>query len=230
MVDEALRNLRAVAPAEVVSIVRQQFEKLASGGASGKLLTLGIVGALWSSSAAMMAIIDTLNRAYDIAERRPWWKARLVAIFLTLVLSVFITVSLSLLLAGPTLLSWLGAGADREGPGRLLWSIVHWPVAGLLVVLAIDLIYYAAPNRKTAWVWVTPGSLLATVLWIATSLGFRLYVINIGNYNATYGTIGAIIVLMLWLYLSGLSILIGAELNAEIDHALAAAKKEAGGG
>jgi membrane protein len=97
------------------------------------------------------------------------------------------------------------------------WRVAQWPVAFALVVFAVDLVYYVAPNRKTAWVWITPGSLLATTLWLAASAGFKIYVQNFGNYVAVYGAIGSVIVLMLWFYLSGFALLLGAELNAEID-------------
>ena len=214
---DLLSGLGAIAPGQVLEIVRAEFEKLSSNGHGG-LLTLGFLGALWSSSAAMVAIIDTLNRAYDIEERRPWWRTRLLAIALTATLAVFIIISVGLILAGP----WVAGRLDvRFGFGGLLgltWSFLQWPVIFLLVVFAIDLIYYFAPDADTEWAWVTPGSLIATLLWIACSVGFKLYVANFGSYNVTYGAIGGVIVLLLWFYLSGISILIGAELNAEIYH------------
>jgi membrane protein len=216
-----LSGLGAIAPGQVLEIVRAEFEELSNKGHGG-LLTLGFLGALWSSSAAMVAIIDTLNHAYDIEERRAWWKTRLLAIALTVTLAVFIVISVGLILAGPWLAVRLDARFGFGGLPGLIWTFLQWPVIFLLVVFAIDLIYYFAPNVDTEWAWVTPGSLIATLLWIACSLGFKVYVTNFGSYNATYGAIGGVIVLLLWFYLSGISILIGAEINAEIYHALPA--------
>jgi membrane protein len=183
------------------------------------LLTLGIFGAIWSSSAAMVAIIDALNRAYDVAEWRPWWKRRLVAIALTIALALFIIVSLVLVLIGPDaatrVASWLGA----QPMAVLLWSLLRWPVMIVLVMLGVDLVYHFAPNRPSRWSWITPGSVLATLLWILSSFAFKFYVVNFGTYTATYGAIGGIIVTMLWFYVSSLAILVGAECNGVIERA-----------
>jgi membrane protein len=151
---------------------------------------------------------------------------------LTIALAVFITFSFMLIIFGPQLADALG---HRFGLGVAFvwgWKILQWPIAFGLVVIGIGLVYYFAPDAEQEWVWITPGSLLATVLWLLASLVFRLYVVNFGNYQAVYGTVGAAIMLLTWLYLSGFVILIGAELNAEIEHASpwgkAAAEKAAG--
>jgi membrane protein len=207
-----------VAPAEVLKIIQDQVLKLAHDQ-SGGLLTLGMLGTLWSTSSGVTAIIDTLNQAYDIHESRPWWKVRLTALGLTVALAVMIVLSSVLVVAGPTLAeyaaSWFGLGAAFEWT----WKILQWPLVLLLVSLAIALVYYYAPDAEQDWIWITPGSILATVLWLLASLGFKFYVTNFGSYNATYGAIGGAIVLMLWFYVSGLAVLVGAELNAEIEHA-----------
>ncbi len=168
----------------------------------------------------MTAIITALNRAYDIVEWRPWWKRRLLAIALTIALAVFVVAAFVFVVAGGDLAAWV---ADRLGLNAGLarvWAIVQWILAIVLVVVAVDLVYYVAPNADTPFVWVTPGALLATALWLLTSLGFKVYVQNFANYTAVHGAIGAVIVLMLWFYLSGFALLVGAELNAEIDKAL----------
>jgi membrane protein len=160
-----------------------------------------------------------INRAYDIEEGRPWWKVRMLAIGLTIGLAVFIVVSFGLIVAGPQLADWLAA---RFGFGEVFvwtWKVIQWPVAFALVVTGIGLIYYYAPDAQQDWVWITPGSLLAAVLWLIGSLGFRFYVVNWGNYEATYGAIAGVILLMLWFYLSGLVLIVGAETSAEIEHA-----------
>lgn len=164
----------------------------------------------------MVAIIDALNRAYDVTEWRPWWKRRLVAIDLTVAMALFIIVSLALVLIGPTMAlrvaEWL-----RVGPAvALVWGLIRWPVIISCVIFSVDLVYHFAPNRRGRWAWITPGSVLATTLWILSSLAFKLYVTNFGDYTATYGAIGGAIVTMLWFYVSSIAILIGAELNGVI--------------
>lgn len=215
---ELLVALRSVAPVELIALLRGQLEQIGEGSHGG-LLTLGILGAVWSSSAAMVAIIDALNRAYNVPEWRPWWKRRLVAILLTVALAVFTLIALSLVIVGPALAIRI---ADWLGMARivaLLWSLIRWPVIVLVVIVAMDLVYHFAPNRRGSWVWITPGSLLATALWIVTSLVFKVYVTSFGAYAATYGAIGGAIITMLWFYLSSIAILIGAELNAVIEDA-----------
>jgi membrane protein len=215
---ELLAVLGTVAPHELVVLLREQLDQIASGS-QASLLTLGVVGAIWSSSAAMVAIIDALNRAFDITEWRPWWKRRLVAIVLTVALAVFIVTALALLMIGPTLAfrvaSWLGL----EPAIAMLWAVFRWPVIVGCVVLVVDLVYHFAPNRRARWVWVTPGSMLATALWVASSFAFKLYVTNFSDFTATYGAIGGAIVTMLWFYVSSTAILIGAELNGVIEKA-----------
>lgn len=215
---ELLVALRSVAPVELIALLRGQLEQIGEGSHGG-LLTLGILGAVWSSSAAMVAIIDALNRAYNVPEWRPWWKRRLVAILLTVALAVFTLIALSLVIVGPALAIRI---ADWLGMARivaLLWSLIRWPVIVLVVIVAMDLVYHFAPNRRGSWVWITPGSLLATALWIVTSLVFKVYVTSFGAYAATYGAIGGAIITMLWFYLSSIAILVGAELNAVIEDA-----------
>jgi membrane protein len=178
---------------------------------------MGVLGALWSSSAAMVAIIGALNHAYDVSEWRPWWKRRLLAVVLTIVLALFILTALSFVLIGPTLASRIAAWFGFATAVVYLWRILRWPVMVLCVVFGIDLVYHFAPNRESRWTWVTPGALLATALWIASSFGFKFYIANFADYTAAYGTIGGIIVTMLWFYVCGLAMLIGAELNGIVE-------------
>lgn len=215
----ALERTKPFLPGEVLDLVQREIDKLLQGSARS-LLTFAIVGAVWSSSSAMTAVITTLNTAYDIEEFRPWWKSRLVAILLSVALALFVVAAFALVVGGADLAaavaSWLGFGSVF----RQIWAILQWPVALFFVVFAIDLVYHFAPNAETRWVWVSPGSLLATTLWLLTSVGFKLYLQYVSNVAVVYGAIGSVIVLLLWFYLSGLAILIGAELNAEIDKAL----------
>ena len=218
LIDAITASLARVAPYEVLSLVKDQITKIANDKAGG-LLTLGMLGTIWSTSSGVTAIIDILNQAYDIQESRPWWKVKLVALGLTVALAVFIVGSFVLVLVGPTLAAKIAAGVHLGPAFTMTWSILQWPVVLGLVALGIALVYYFAPDAEQDWIWITPGSLFATFLWILISLGFKFYVASFGSYNATYGAIGGVIVTMSWFYVSSLAVLIGAELNAEIEHA-----------
>jgi membrane protein len=216
---EAITGVLArVLPPEALSLIQDQVLKIADNKDAG-LLTLGLLGAIWSTSAGVSAIIGTLNRVYDIEEGRPWWQVRLVALGLTMALAVFIVVATGLVLAGPSAIERVAAMVNMDRAFAIFWQILRWPVALSLVVLGVALIYYYAPDAEQDWVWITPGSVFATFLWLITSVAFKFYVANFASYHATYGAIGGVIVLMLWLYASALAVLIGAELNAEIEHA-----------
>ena len=218
LMDTITTALARVAPYEALKLIQDQLIKISQDKNAG-LLTLGMIGTVWSTSSGVNAIIDTLNQAYDIQEGRPWWKVKLIALGLTVALAVFIVAAFALVLVGPTLAEkvavWMHLGPAFEWT----WKILQWPVVFALVALAIAMIYYFAPDAKQEWIWITPGSILATSLWVLISLAFKFYVAHFGSYNATYGTIGGIIVLMTWFYVSSLAILVGAELNAEIEHA-----------
>ena len=218
LVDDIFARLGGLLPPEALRLITDQLTKISSGQDTG-LMTLGVLFAVASSSAAMVAIIETLNRAYDIEDARPWWRVRLTAILLTISVAIFILVSFALILVGPMIATRL---ADGFGLGPLFewtWKILQWPLVFAMVSVAVALIYYFAPDADQDWVWLTPGAVTATILWLLASLGFKYYVANWGNYTETYGLIGAVMILLLWFYISGLVILIGAEMNAEIEHA-----------
>jgi membrane protein len=218
LVTRLVDMLGGAAPPDVINIIREQLTSLSQGGQGG-IMTVGVLAALWSSSAALVALIDSLNRVYDVEDTRPWWKQRLTAIFLTIGVAAFILVSFALVVVGPQLAESV---AGRFGLGAAIewsWKILQWPVVFVLVASAIGLVYYFAPDVDQDFVFLTPGSMLATVLWLVSSLAFRVYVVNFGSYNETYGAIGGVMVLLLWLYISGLVVIVGAEMNAEIEHA-----------
>jgi membrane protein len=218
LTDDVVRLLGRFAPAEMLDLIKQQMVKIAEGRQGG-LLSLGLLGAIWSSSGAMVAAVSAMNRAYDIDESRPWWKVRITAIGITLGLAVFVLIAFTLIVAGPQLADFL---ARHIGFGSLFvwsWKILQWPLAFVLVSTAFGIIYYYAPDAEQEWVWITPGAATAAVLWFVGTLIFRFYAVNFGNYTATYGTIGGIILMLLWFFLTGLVIIIGAEMNAEIEHA-----------
>ena len=218
LVERLVNMMSGAVPPDVVSIIRDQLIRISQGDQGG-ILTFGVLAALWSSSAAMVSLIDSLNNAYDVEDARPWWKQRLVAIGLTVGIAVFVIASFALVLAGPELADWL---AGRLGLGSAFawtWKILQWPIVFSLVALALCVVYYFGPDVEQDFVYLTPGSVLATVLWLLGSLAFRFYVVNFASYNETYGAIGGAMVLLLWLYLSGLVVIVGAEMNAEIEHA-----------
>jgi membrane protein len=225
LLDRIITWFNPFAPEEVLQVVHDQIVQVSRSG-HAKLLTFGILGALWSSSSAMTAIIDTLNRAYGIKEARSWWTIQLLAIIMTVALSVFVLLSFTLVVTGPELAETI---AKHVGLGPAFtwgWRIAQWPVVFLLISLGFRIVYFLAPDAEQRWGWLGSGSLLATLLWLGISLGFRFYVVHFGQFNKTYGTIGAVIVVLLWFYLSGLALLVGAEFNSEVEHASPYGKAE----
>ena len=218
LIDQVFKSMGGFAPPAALTIITEQIRKITDAKPGG-LLTFGVATAVWSCSSAMSAIIGTLNAAYDIDEGRPWWKVQLTAIALTIGVALFIIISFALVIIGPTLATkvavWMHLGPVFEWT----WKILQWPVVFALACTGIALVYYYAPDAEQDWVWLTPGSIFATTLWLIASLGFKYYVVNITDYAATYGAIGSVMVLMLWFYISGSVILLGAEMNAEIEHA-----------
>ena len=163
---------------------------------NGGLLTFGVAGALWSSSAAMVSIVGALNRAYDIDEGRPWWKVRLVAMGLTLG-TASRPARTVLVLVGPTLAERLGETTGWGAPFEWTWLVLQWPLVFVLVATGIGLIYYFGPDADQDWAWITPGAVTATILWLVVSLLFKLYIANFTDYEGSYGTVGGVIVVCL---------------------------------
>jgi membrane protein len=216
--DTITASLGRVVPGDGMKIIQDQIVKIANDQ-NGGLLTFGMLGTIWSSSSGVTAIMDSLNQAYDIQEGRPWWKVRLTALGLTVALAAFIVAATGLVIAGPTLAEKVAGWFHLGVVFKWTWLVLQWPVVFGLASLGIALVYYYAPDAEQDWIWITPGSILATLLWLVISLGFKFYVTNFGSYNATYGAIGGVIILLLWMYVSSLAILFGAEMNAEIEHA-----------
>jgi membrane protein len=215
-IDVVVEGLARVAPGDVLVLVREQLVQIAQGPPRG-LLALSLLGALWSSSSAMTAIIETLNRAYHVREDRPWWRVRLLAVVLTVVLSAFTLAAIGLMLAGPTLAARVENSLRVPPRFAWFWAIAEWPVVFGLMVTAIGCVYQFAPAVRRRRRWITPGSIAATLVWIMASLGLDWYADRLGDYQRTYGAIGGVIVVLLWLYASGVAILLGAELNAAVE-------------
>jgi membrane protein len=218
----ALEHLQQVMPWNAYVLVRDAVNEV-TVAASGATLSLAFVFALWTASLGMDALIKGLNAAYDVREFRPWWRRRIVAIVLTSVLLVLLVSALLMVLIGRNVGIWL----DSVAPGTLVeqgWSVLRWLIVVGFALIGLNLTYLFAPNLKSQkWRAIMPGALVAFVIWIIASLAFRLYLNFFDSYAKTYGSLGAVIVLLLWLYLSGAAILIGGEVNAQIRHAAAAA-------
>lgn len=211
MLEEAQRAF----PSELAS----QFETIVEqvrGGAGGGLLSFGLIGALWAAAGGIRAAMNALNAAYDAEESRSIWKLYPMSIVFTIGLAVLLIAAIALMLLGPQAMEWL---ADQIGLGSLfvtVWTWVRIPVAIGLMILAVALIYYFFPNVDQPFQIVSPGSVIAVVVWVLASIGFSLYITNFGNYNATYGALAGIIVLLLYIYISAMVLLLGAEVNGVI--------------
>ena len=213
--------LSQVLPGAAFQLVDSTIYEVSAASSGGKV-TFGLLAALWAASNGMGAITQALDVGYNVKETRPWWKQRLTAMGLTLALSVIIISALVLVLYGGRLAHYV---AGNYGFGEVFtttWKVFQWPIVLAFMLLAFALIYYLAPDlHEQKWAWVTPGSVVGVGLWLLVSLGFKLYLHFFDSYSKTYGTLGAVIVLMLWLYLTGAAILIGGEVNSEIENAAA---------
>ncbi|HST53158.1 MAG TPA: YihY/virulence factor BrkB family protein [Pyrinomonadaceae bacterium] len=213
--------LNAVLPGDASQLVAKTVNDVTQGSGGGKL-SFGIVATLWAASNGMTAMSESLNAAYDLKETRPWWKTRLIAIGLTLALSFLIVTSLVLVLYGHNLADTVAIRFGMGDEFALVWKIAQWPIVLVFVLLAFALIYYFAPDaRDQNWKWITPGALAGVVLWLLVSFAFRAYLHYFNSYKATYGTLGAVIILMLWFYFTGAAILVGGEMNSEIEDEVA---------
>jgi membrane protein len=216
--DEIMALLANVMPAEVTVLVQDNVRTLVTQQRGG-LLSFGMLTSLWTSVSAVAAIIDNLNHAYGVQEGRPIWKVWGISLLLVLGLSGLLMGSVALLIFGSDIGGLL---ANRVGLGaafEVVWNIARWPIIVGFLIVAMSTIYYFAPDVEQKWKWITPGSIFAILAWILVSLGFSYYVSQFGSYNKVYGSIGTFIVLMTWMYLMGFVILVGGEINAEIEHA-----------
>jgi membrane protein len=213
--------LARIMPPSAFQLIDNTMLEVSKSSSGGKL-SFGILAALWAASNGLSAITESLNTAYDLKESRPWWKQRLTAIGLTMVLSVFIMLALVMVVAGGHIADWLAAAYGLGGTFPLAWKIIQWPAVLACMTFAFALIYYFAPDfHKQAWKWLTPGAAIGVALWLLVSIAFRVYLHFFDSYSATYGSLGAVIILMLWLYFTGAAVLIGGEINSEIENAAA---------
>jgi membrane protein len=215
--------LSQILPGDAFKLIDSAMLEVSTASGGGKV-AFGIIAALWAASNGMGAITEALNIAYDVKETRPWWRQRLTAVGLTLALTVLIISALVLVLYGERIIDHVAGGYGFGEVFIVTWKALQWPIALAFMLGAFALIYYFAPDiREQKWTWLTPGAAVGVGLWLAISFGFRLYLHFFDSYSKTYGSLGAVIVLMLWLYLTGAAILIGGEVNSEIEAAAAKA-------
>ena len=215
--NKLLSYLSTIMPRSSVMLVHTTLDEITKARGGGKI-SLGILAALWAASNGMGAISSTLNVAFAVKEDRPWWKVRLIAIFLTIMVSLFIILALAIVFFGGRLGDRVAAHFGFSAAFTIAWRVLQWPIALVFLLLTFDLIYYLAPNdrRPKRRLW-TGGAITAVALWLLVSFGFRLYLHFFNSYSVTYGSLGALIVLMLWFYFTGLAILVGGEVNSELE-------------
>jgi membrane protein len=216
-VDALIERLQFVMPPEALTVVQGHMEMLLHN-ARPKLLTLGLGVTLWTASRGVDALRKGLNLAYDVPESRPFWWTQLLAIGMTVTGAVLILVAFAGFVLGGNVGEALAERAGIHEQFALVWSWLRWPFTAMVVMLAAALSYYALPDVKQKFRYITPGSVTATGLWLATTWGFTRYVELFGRFDVTYGSIGGVVVLLLWLYLTGLVFLLGGEVNAVIEH------------
>jgi membrane protein len=220
---DLFRYLSAVMPGSASALINDTINEVTRARGGGKL-SFGILATLWAASNGMGAISDSLNVAYEVEETRPWWRVRLSAIALTLSLAFLIISALLLVLYGHDLSEFVARQFGLGDAFERAWKILQWPIVLIFVMLAFALIYYFGPDLKEQkWKWITPGSVIGVALWLLVSFAFKLYIAYFNSYSATYGSLGGVIILMLWFYFTGAAIIIGGEINSEVEHAMAKA-------
>jgi membrane protein len=208
-------------PSTAAKTFQGPIESIASNrGAAGVLLVVGVVAALWSASSYVSAFSDACNSIFEVEEGRPFWMLKPLQLVVTFVLILMAAVvALALVLSGP-IVGALGSSLGIDDTVLTVWRYAKWPAMIVLILLIFGVLYYTAPNARIGGVrWVTPGAIVALVAWIVASVVFAIYVANFGSYDKTYGTLGGVVVFLLWMWITNIAILLGAELNAEVTRA-----------
>ncbi len=209
--------LATVIPPSAFEIVSDTFNQTTRASTGGKVI-VGLLVALWSASVGTSAIQDALNSVYKVKEERPFWKARLEAIALTIVMVILFTAALTVMLCGDIVAGYLDKILKAPLFFMILTRLLTWPIAFVIIAVAFALVYYVAPDvKQSKWRWITPGATIGILLWLLASTGLRLYLHFFNSYSVTYGSLGAVIVLLTWFYLSGLALMLGAEINMVIE-------------
>ena len=217
--DPLLTNLGSFAPGPAHKILENALHGLTqSRGGASILFIVGLAGAVWSASGYIGAFIRASNSIWDVEEGRPVWKTIPLRLGITIVMLILLTATaVAVTVTGP-LADKVGKLVGVGGAAVTVWDIAKWPILVLVVAVMFSILYYAAPNvRQPSFRWLTPGAILAVVVWIVVSALFGIYVANFGSYNKTYGSLGAIVIFLVWLWLTNVAILLGAELNAETE-------------
>lgn len=213
--NQALALLARFLPADAMGLVQRVLADVISPN-KGTFLSLGILGTLWAASGGFAAMIEALNIAYDVRDDRPFWKTRPLAVGLAFLTGALLLIALSVMVAGPRFGEWLAGKVHLSGLFVLLWPFIHWTIAIGFTILAVEALYFLAPNVKQRLRATLPGAVVAVSCWIALSYLLGIYFRHFGNFNKTYGTLGAAVALMTWLYWTGFAMLVGAELNEEL--------------
>lgn len=216
--EQVLENLQKLAPGSARDIISDAVEQLQGNAGVGSFMAIvGLVVAVWSASGYVAGFIRTSNAIYDIPEGRPVWKILPLRLALTVTLMVLACASALIVVFSGGIARQAGAALGIGDTPLTIWSIAKWPVLVLLVIVMIAVLYWAAPNAKgRGFKWVTPGSFLALVIWLAASAGFAFYVANFASYNKTYGALAGVVVFLVWLWITNLAILLGLEFDAEM--------------
>lgn len=213
-----------VLPSVALEVINPVISDLQEG--KNSIFSVAIVVAIWVASNGIRSVMNAMNKAYNVTESRPAWKLYLLSVVYTMAIALILLVATALMVVGPRWLEWLGSWVGLGEFAVTLWALLRWPVAVLLLMVVVAVIYYFTPDVQQKFRFITPGSIVAVIIWIAASLGFGAYVSNFGNYDAIYGGVGAMIVLLLFFYISSAVLLLGAELNATIEHASSAGKEK----
>ncbi|XRQ15062.1 YihY/virulence factor BrkB family protein [Actinomadura welshii] len=221
--DDLISSVSDLAPGAVGNLLVSAIEGLQGSGGAGLVALLGLAGAVWSASGYVGAFMKASNVVYDIPEGRPFWKTIPLRIAVTLVALAGLAASAIAVVVSGSLAREVGDALGLGSAAVTAWNIAKWPVMLLIVSMLFSLLYWAGPNAKRRFRWVTPGGILAVLLWLAASGLFALYVANFGSYNKTYGSIAGVIIFLVWLWITNLAILLGAELNAELERGRAIA-------
>lgn len=206
----------AFLPAQAMEQVNRVIAELKQP--KGGLLSIGVVVAVWTASSGIRATMNALNAAYGVREGRPAWKLYPLSILYTIGVAAILVLATALLILGPEAMQWLANQIGMEQLFVTLWTWLRWPVSLFLVTLAIAVVYYVAPDVEQDFRFITPGATLAVIVWILSSLGFNYYMSNFADYSVMYGSIGTIIALLLYFFISAAVLLFGAEVNAVIEH------------
>ncbi|MFF3500552.1 YihY/virulence factor BrkB family protein [Streptomyces sp. NPDC003247] len=216
--DQVMENVRKLAPGSARDIISDAVQQLQGRGGVGSIMAVvGIVLAVWSASGYVAAFIRSANAVYDMPEGRPVWKVLPVRVGVTVVLLVLAVISALIVVFTGGLARRAGEALGIGDTALTVWSIAKWPVLVVLVTMMIALLYWAAPNVKgRGFRWITPGSVLALLIWMIASAGFAFYAANFASYNKTYGTLAGVIVFLVWLWITNIAILLGLEFDAEM--------------